>query len=257
MFIKHLLTMKHRCLIIENDAYSAKDVKSIVENHFDDISMLDPVDNIKSAKTAIDKYNPDLVISDINLKSSNAFSLFDQYETIPFKIIFITSYSKYAVEAFKISALDFLEKPFRDEDLISAIQNAMRLIDQEHYNKQLRTFFHNYNPKQTRKKLVLKNIEAIHIVSIENIIYITSDNNYSEFHINDGRKIVVSKPLKFYDEQLSSYLFFRTHQSYLVNLNSAKTFHRKDSVLELSNGTQVPVSSNKSSALIHYLSQMS
>ncbi|WP_299332969.1 LytTR family DNA-binding domain-containing protein [uncultured Psychroserpens sp.] len=246
----------HRCLIIEDDINTANDVKHIIANHFETLHILDPVDNIIDAKSIIEKEQPDLVISDINLKNDTAFSLFKQFENISFKIIFITSYSKYAVEAFKFSALDFLEKPFADDALISAVTSAMSIIDQDAYNTQIQTFFHNFNPNQNKKKLVLKNVEAVHIVSIDAIIYIKSDNNYSELYIDDGRKIVISKPLKFYDEQLRSYSFFRTHQSYLVNLDFAKTFHKKDSVLELTDGRQLPVSNNKYSALIHYLSQI-
>lgn len=249
--------MFHRCLIIEDDLHTANDVKNTIVSHFDTIQILAVTDNIIDAKECIEDLKPDIIISDINLKDDTVFTLFKQYDTIPFKIIFITSYSKYAVEAFKFSALDFLEKPFNDDALIASVTNAISIIDQENYTAQIQTFFHNFNPEQKNKKLVLKNIEAVHIVSIEAIIYVKSDNNYSEFHIEDGRKIVISKPLKFYDDQLRSYTFFRTHQSFLVNLNFAKTFHKKDSVLELSNHLHLPVSINKAAALIHYLGQMS
>ena len=249
--------MAHRCLIIEDDLFTANDIFDIITNNFQDIEMLDVVDNIKDAKTAIDQYHPDVVVSDINLKDEVVFALFKQFDIIPFKIIFITSYSKYAVEAFKFSALDFLEKPFEDMALIDAMENALEIIDLEKYNTQIQTFFHNFNSEHKNKKLVLKNLEAVHIVNIENIIYIKSDNNYSEFYINDERKIIVSKPLKFYDDQLQSYSFFRTNQSYLVNLNFAKTFHKKDSTLELSNASQIPVSNTKINALIHYLGTIS
>jgi two-component system LytT family response regulator len=247
----------HTCLIIEDDVFTANDVKDIVGENFKDIELLKPVETIGEAKFAIEQFKPDLIISDINLKDDVVFSLFKQYDSIPFKIIFITAYSKYAVEAFKFSALDFLEKPFGDQTLIDAITNALKIIDLEVYNKQIQTFFHNFNPEQKKKKLVLKNLEEVHIVSIDNIIYIKSDNNYSEFYCNDGRKIVMSKPLKLYDNQLQGYSFFRTHQSYLVNLNFAKIFHKKDSVLELINAQQIPVSHQKANALIHYLSTIS
>ncbi len=245
--------MTHSCLIIEDDVFAANDVKEIIASNFTEIKLLKSVETIREAKIAIDKFQPDLLISDINLKDDVIFSLFKQYDVVPFKIIFITSYSKYAVEAFKFSALDFLEKPFEDQTLIDAINNALKIINLEIYNKQIQTFFHNFNPQEKKKKLVLKNLEAIHIVSIEDIMYLKSDNNYTEFFVNDGRKIVMSKPLKQYDDQLQNHKFFRTHQSYLVNLNFAKVFHKKDSVLELKSKTHIPVSQNKATALIHYL----
>ena len=104
---------------------------------------------------------------------------------------------------------------------------------------------------------MLKNLEAIHIVSVENIVYVKSDNNYSEFYINDNRKIITSKPLKHYDTQLQPYAFFRTNQSFLVNLNFAKTFHKKDHMLELSSSECIPVSMNKVNALLNHLNSIS
>ena len=104
---------------------------------------------------------------------------------------------------------------------------------------------------------MLKNLEAVHIVPIEDILFVKSDNNYSEFHTTDGRKVVVSKSLKFYDEQLRSYSFFRSHQSYLVNLQFAKTFHKQDSVLELNSGEHIAVAGVKVQALLHKLAHLS
>ncbi|QNJ97627.1 LytR/AlgR family response regulator transcription factor [Constantimarinum furrinae] len=249
--------MAQSCLLIEDDVYTARDVMETLEENFPNLNLLPVAHTLAEAAKSLDNNAPDLVISDINLQDEVVFSLFQQYETIPFKIIFITSYSQYAVEAFRFSALDFLEKPFEDEALVAAVNRAITTINLEHYNLQLQTFFHNFNPEQKRKKLVLKNLEAIHIVEVGEILYIKSDNNYSEFYINDGRRIVVSKPLKLYDDQLGGQSFFRSHQSYLVNLHYAKTFHKQDSTLELTSGEQIAVSGTKVNALLHKIDSLS
>ncbi|MCZ6593934.1 MAG: LytTR family DNA-binding domain-containing protein, partial [Bacteroidetes bacterium] len=84
-----------------------------------------------------------------------------------------------------------------------------------------------------------------------------ADNNYSQFFINDGRKVLVSKPLKLYDEQLRDFTFFRSHQSYLVNLQYAKTFHKQDSTLELTSGEHIAVAGAKVGALLHNINKLS
>lgn len=248
--------MARRCLIIEDDLRTSEEVKEILESHFKDLEILPPAYTVGEAEAAISEHAPDLVISDINLGEDEVFSLFQSFETIPFKIIFITSYSKYAVQAFRFSALDFLEKPFEDNALIEAVTRAIESINLDQYNEQLKTFFHNFNPEQKKKKLVLKNLEAIHIVETDDILYVKSDNNYSEFFVNDGRKLVVSKALKMYDEQLRHLSFFRSHQSYLINLQYAKTFHKQDSMLELVTGEHVPVSGTKVGALLNKISSL-
>jgi len=249
--------MSQRCLLIEDDKLTAKDVMDVLASNFKQLELLPVAHTLTEAEVHIDRYSPDLVISDINLQDDNVFTLFQKYESVPFKIIFITAYSKYAVQAFQFSAIDFLEKPFEDEALIASVKNAIETINLDQYNQQLQTFFHNFNPQQKQKKLVLKNLEAIHIVDIENILYVKADNNYSQFFINDGRKVLVSKPLKLYDEQLRDFTFFRSHQSYLVNLQYAKTFHKQDSTLELTSGEHIAVAGAKVGALLHNINKLS
>ena len=249
--------MAQTCLIIEDNPATAAHVAAVLQSEFDNLSIVGLAGSLSEAKTMLSQHKPELVISDINLQDDVVFSLFQSLETIDFKLIFITAYNKYAVEAFKFSAIDFLEKPFEDEELVLAVRRAIESIDLDHYNQQMQAFFHNFNPQQKQKKLVLKNLEAVHIVPIEDILFVKSDNNYSEFHTTDGRKVVVSKSLKFYDEQLRSYSFFRSHQSYLVNLQFAKTFHKQDSVLELNSGEHIAVAGVKVQALLHKLAQIS
>ena len=249
--------MSQRCLLIEDDHFMAEMITDTLREHFPDLELVPVANNLSLAKEHITTHSPDLVISDINLQDEVVFTLFQQYDSIPFKIIFITSHSKYAVQAFKFSALDFLEKPFEDEALVQAVQKAIEHINMDQYNQQLKTFFHNFNPGEKKKKLVLKTLESIHIVEISDILFVKSDNNYSEFHIADSRKILVSKSLKVYDDHLQGFSFFRSHQSYLVNLDYAKTFHKQDSTLELVTGEHIAVSGAKVNALLHNLSELS
>lgn len=249
--------MKRKLLLIEDDHFMAEMILDVLKDNFSELELGPVATTLSEAESRLAEFEPDVVISDINLQDDVVFTLFQRFESIPFKIIFITSHSKYAVQAFKFSALDFLEKPFEDDALVSAVNKAIEHVDVDQYNAQLRTFFHNFNPGEKKKKLVLKNLESIHIVDIADIRFIKSDSNYSEFHINDGRKILVSKSLKLYDEQLRGFSFFRSHQSYLVNLQFAKTFHKQDSVLELYSGDHIAVSGAKVNALLHNLSELS
>ena len=249
--------MQRKLMLIEDDHFMAEMIMEVLGEHFPELDLGPVATSLSEAEKRLVEFEPDVVISDINLQDDVVFTLFQRLESIPFKIIFITSHSKYAVQAFRFSALDFLEKPFEDDALVSAVKKAVEHVDVDQYNAQLRTFFHNFNPGEKKKKLVLKNLESIHIVDISDIRYIKSDSNYSEFHIDDGRKILVSKSLKLYDEQLRGFSFFRSHQSYLVNLQFAKTFHTQDSVLELISGDHIAVSGAKVNALLHNLSELS
>lgn len=241
--------------IIEDDARMAQDIQEILFKSFPDLHLLPVATTAEEAEEALGSHPPDLLITDINLGDREVFSVLEKVSTGAYPIIFITAFSKHAVRAFKFSALQFLEKPFSDQELIEAVHEALDKIQKDDYHQMLQTFFQNYRSKERFDRLVLKNVEAVHVIPVKAIEYLKSDNNYTEVHIDDGRKIVVAKPLKHYEKQLLQQGFFRTHQSYLVNLTQAQTFHKKDSTLELQSGAQVAVSGSRSSALIEQLSR--
>ena len=242
-----------QCLIIEDDLRTAEEISKVLKSEFPDLLLRPIIATADNAKEALVNDPPDLLITDINLGNQQIFDVLETVALGAYPIIFITAYSKHAVRAFKFSALEFLEKPFSEQALIEAVSNALDKMADDDYNRMLQTFFENFKSKENFGKLVLKNVDAVHIVSISSIEYLKSDNNYTEVHIDDGRMIVVAKPLKFYEKQLVHQSFFRTHQSYLANLEHAKTYHRKDSTLELNSGAQIAVSGSRASGLIDKL----
>ena len=244
------------CIIIEDDVNSSQMVIDILGNHFPNIFVTATARGVKTAKEKVLELRPDFVVLDINLLDGDAFDLLKELDPIFFKIIFITSHDKYAVEAFKFSALDFLLKPFSPEELIAGVKKIIDELDNEKYHQQLETFFHNYGSSNEGKKIVLKNLEAIHVIDIEDIIYINSDSNYSTFVLKKDRKIMVSKTLKFFDSKLKDSNFFRSHQSYLINLDYLLSFDKKNDTIVLKGDFTLPISQSKRKMLIDFLNRM-
>lgn len=245
-----------KCLIIEDDVNMARSIAETLQKHQPMLDILPLCHTIDEVKLALSTQNPDLVISDINLGDELVFSVLENLSEINFKVIFITAYSKYAVECFKFSAIDFLEKPFSDKALLTSVNTAIASIKEDNYNTQLEAFFFNFKASRSDRKLVVKTVDTVYVIPVSTINYIKSDNNYSEIYTNDGQTLVASKPLKFYDEQLRDYGFFRSHQSYLINLNRIASIQKKDSVVHLRTGEKVPVSGTKQGALVHKLEQL-
>jgi len=244
------------CVIIEDDINSANFLQNIVLSDFPEVSIFATIASAKEAKKQLQELQPDFVIMDINLLDGDAFEVLSEIDTITFKILFITAHNQYAVEAFKFSALDFLLKPLSPKTVIASINKIISELQNEQYHNQLEAFFHNFKNSGMDKKLVLKNLDEVHIVDLADIIYVKSDNNYSTFFLSDNRKIMVSQTLKYFDEKLNGQNFFRCHQSFLVNLNCLRSIDKKNDNVQLSTGDLLPVAQSKKKVLIDFLDRM-
>lgn len=242
------------CVLIEDDYNTQQIITQIIQENFPNISIQGSASSIKNGVQLIKETDPDFIFLDVNLDDGEGFQILQSFPTPSFKIIFITSYSKYAIEAFKFSALDFVLKPFIPSDIVKAVNKVIQ--NQQHHNHldKISTLYHNhiYNSK----KIVLSNADHIHVVAIEDILYAASDNSYTTFHLVSGEKILVSKSLKSFEEKLSPYLFFRIHQRYLINLKYLEKFQKKNDKVVLAKQFSLEVSKNKKEALLSFLKDL-
>ncbi len=240
------------CFIVEDDPQAYEYAINILQQ-YENIDVLGTSDSIHNAADTIKKLQPDFIILDVFLADGNAFEFLALFETISFKIIFTTSFAKYAVDAFKFSALDYLLKPYDKQEMINALEKVSKDIHKENYQIQLKTLLQNFSTKEGPKKIVLKTTETIHIVNTEDILYAKSDNNYTTFLLNNRKEILISKPLKAFDEKLTPYNFFRVHQSFLINLSHVSSFNKRDEEVVLKEEYTIPVAQSRRKNLIEYI----
>ncbi|SNR15098.1 LytR/AlgR family response regulator transcription factor [Tenacibaculum jejuense] len=242
------------CIIIEDNKNTVDVLQDIIKNNFPSIKVLGTATSIEKGISILNTYKPDFIFLDINLDDGEGFSILKEFPNADFKIIFITSYSKYAIQAFKFSALDFILKPFTPNEICQAIDKVIENKINNDQKEKLDTFLHNYNSQS--KKIVLSDIDHLHVVPIEEIIYASSENSYTIFTLKNKEEIVVSKSLKSFDEKLAPYSFIRIHQRYLINIEYVEKFHKKNEEILLSNKTILPVSKAKKEQLIRALKKL-
>jgi len=244
--------------IIDDEQPTRKMISNIILQEMHEIEIVTEADSVETGFQNIRKFYPDLVLLDINLPDGTAFDLLQKFEKIDFKIIFITAYQEYAIKAFKFSAIDYLLKPIDPDDLINAINKANEWYDLKNFQLKLNTFLSNLKSgSKEDKRIVLRTSEAMHVVSIHDIIRCEADKSYTQFFLTDGRKPIVSKTLKDFDELLSPYGFFRSHQSHLMNLNYLESFEKRDGgYVLMKDKSIVPVSVRKKEELISILENL-
>ncbi|MBN1186025.1 MAG: response regulator transcription factor [Bacteroidales bacterium] len=248
-----------RTLIIEDELPILENIQATLEKYCPNIEIVAVASNLADARSAIEEQGPELVLSDINLPDGTTFDMLGQLHEINFKIIFITAYEEYAIRAIKYSALDYLVKPIDPKELISAVDKADKSIEVEDSRIKLSALMLNIKDYADKlKKIVLKTSKSIFLVDVQDIIYCNSDGPYTEFFLDDGRKILVSKGIKEYEDLLKDAGFLRVHQSYIVNLNYIDRYERYDGgCLILKKGKEIPVSHRKRDKLLQLLNTIS
>lgn len=248
----------NKCLIVEDDTETRETILDILQKNFYNLELV-TAGNLQEAEAQFINYQPKLLILDVNLPDGTSFDLLNKIYQSPnlFKIIFITAFSNYAVEAFKFSALDFLLKPFLPKELVESVKKAVANFEEQHYKKQLEVFFQAFQREnQQPRKMVLKTTDQIHVIETDEILQAKSDNNYTIFHLEDNTEIMVAQPLKSFDARLSPLGFLRVHQSHLVNLRHVKIFQKRQDSLVLTNKVVVPVAQSKKSQLVESLENL-
>ena len=237
------------CLIIEDNIEQNRMNKAVLSAHLKSITHFDQAFNIKEAELKLKHAHPDIILADVHLGDGNIFDLLKQLPNLKSKLIFTTSHSEYAIEAFKFSALSYLLKPYSEEDLIDQVSKTIAIINQENYYQQIDVLFHNLKNEKQSKRIVLKNHDLIHVVDIEDIYYAKADNNYTQFYCADDKNILVSKSLKTFETELAKQQFFRCHHSYLINLKKIKALHKSADAVILDDDSTIPIASRKKKLL--------
>lgn len=186
------------------------------------------------------------------MPDGTGFDILNAIENKNFSVVFITAFDRFAIKAFEFSAVGYLVKPFKISNLINTID---RILEQQEKNQKdssapYKILLESYSDQKIRK-IVVPNNDGFTVVMLDEILYINSVRNYSEFHLSNNTRLLTSKPLINYDTLLSELGFFRIHHSYLINLSHLKAFVRSEGgVVKMINGDLLPVSRQKKSELM-------
>lgn len=243
-------------IIIEDMADALQLLRSDLESHHPEIKVIDTARSVVEAAKILRKTQPDILFLDIMLGDGTGFDILEIFPDLSSKIIFVTASDEYAIRAFKFAAIDYVLKPYSNEDLATAITRAKEQIEP---NKERLSILKNTlaAPEAKPDKISLHTLDKIIIVSLENIVRCEADNNNTVFYLKEGKKIFVTKTLKYFADMLSSYEFLRVHQSHLVNMQCINAFIKSDGgYLLLKNKETVPVSVRKKAEVIEMLDRM-
>ncbi|MRT17975.1 response regulator transcription factor [Vitellibacter sp. q18] len=246
-----------KVIIIDDEAHCIEVLKDLIKKVHPDYEISGVFTNPMEGLLFIENHPPDLLFLDIEMPHLNGFALLDKLLPIDFDIIFTTAYDRYAIRAFNYSAINYLLKPISERNIVTALANwekRRKKISFEQW-RLFQSSIENSNQKCT--KIALPTGIGFNIVEIRNIIRCQSDNNYTNFFLMDGTKILISRTLKEIDDILSEQKFLRVHQSHLINPKFVKGILKQDGgSLIMADDTEIPVSRQKRKQINEILETM-
>jgi two-component system LytT family response regulator len=243
-------------IIIEDNPDALHLLKSNIERHHPEIDIINTAQSVVEAAKILRKSQPDILFLDIMLGDGTGFDVLEIFPNLSSKLIFVTASDEYAIRAFKFAAIDYVLKPYSEDDLNKAIQRAKAQLQP---NKERLSILKETlaAPEAKPDKISLHTLDKIIIVNLDDIVRCEADNNNTIFYLKDSPKVFVTKTLKYFADMLSSYEFLRVHQSHLVNIQFISAFIKTDGgYLLLKNKETVPVSVRKKVEVIEILDRM-
>lgn len=242
-----------RCIAIDDEPLALRQISGYISK----IPFLELVSTFRSAIAAqewLKENEIDLIFVDINMPDMTGVE-FVQTLDVPAMVIFTTAYAEYAIEGFKLSAIDYLLKPFGLQDITRASEKALSLYELLQLQKEQKADSEeDVNATEGEVDEGVISIHAdrkTHIVKLASIIYVESAGEYIRLHLADGTKLVTLYRLKNMESSLQSSQFMRVHRSYIINM-SYITGYTKGRVF-LQGDDYVPIGDNYKEQFMNYV----
>lgn len=246
-----------KAIVIEDEINVREGFLKLIKAFCPEIEVIKTAENVEHGIQLVDSTDFDLLFLDIHLPDGSGFDLMHRVANKNFQLIFVTAYDKYAIDAFKLSAVDYLLKPVSPDLLQKAIVKVKANQKELKREEQLEILNTHFQRKEQTNKVILKDQESIHLVKISDILFCKAEGSYTTFYLADGRQIMTSMNLKEYDQLLTPYQFTRCHHSYLVNIHEIREVRKADGgYLNMSDGSLIPISTRKKALILEEINRV-
>lgn len=198
--------------------------------------------SVKQGYQLIKEIQPDVVFLDVQMNDGTAFDLLDMLDEMLFKVIFTTAHDHFAIDALRMSAIDFLLKPLKMNELKNAIDRLNKVTT---YARQQRDPLAEPSGSNLHSpRIAVNSLQKICYIPVRDIIFCKANGPYTEIHLREGTYLMASKTLSHFDDILIDFNFYRVHRSYLINMNEVLELHKVTNSVLMSNGIKIRISYN-------------
>lgn len=251
-----------KAIIVDDELVACKNLQYLLARHTEvTVNIAGVARDTTYARVLLEQHAPDVVFLDIDMPNETGLDFLVKMPDCPFEVIFVTAYDEYAINAFKLNAIDYILKPVNPDELYKAVKKVYEKVLFKEFAKKHPISYHAlarqiYDPS-LQDTIVLKNAGDIEVVAINNVIYVAADGSYSKIaYLQNGKEkhIIMSYPIADYEKMLPGNIFFRIHKSYLVNCNYISRLVKEEQAFAvLNNDCRLPVSRRRNNELVSFL----
>jgi len=247
-----------RTVIVDDEPDAVRFIESIIGEYCSDIEVVGKAHSAKEGVDVIRDAAPDLVFLDVQMPHGTGFDLLSSLPEKTFDVIFITAFNHYAIQAIKFSAVDYILKPININEFLQAVKKVQdKQAGGERQSLNYEALLENIRSPRP-SKLAIPTADGIEYLNTLEIIRLEADRSYSWFYMTGGKKHLVSRNLKEYQELLGDLNFFRPHNSHLINLEHVHKFIRHEGgYIEMDDGSAVPISRGKRDLFLVQMAKIS
>jgi two-component system LytT family response regulator len=225
-----------KALIIDDERLARNELRRMLKN-FPEIEIAGEARNSDEARDHILHLHPDLLFLDIQMPGGDGFQLLERLENVPL-VIFTTAFDHYALKAFEVSALDYLQKPIAPDHLAAAIAkvSAHRAPPSSVHSAK--------NATDADRQIFVRDGGRCWFVTVKNIALMESEGNYTRLHF-DGNRPMLLRSLTDLQERLDPAIFFRANRKQIINLKfveSIAPWPNEGYLVKLKGGFQIEMS---------------
>lgn len=228
-----------KCIAIDDEPLALRQIMSYIDRT-EQLELVAACRSAHEAQEVLAAEHVDLIFVDINMPDMSGLD-FVRSLTSNYYIVFTTAHSEFALEGFKLNALDYLLKPFSYDEFMKASHKAISLVDLVERCR-VAEAAQNEAEEADQGCLSVKADYKTQLVKIADIVYLESAGEYVRLHIEGGQTITTLFRLKNMETSLPANNFLRVHRSYIVNLKRISSYTKERIFLD--NGEYIPLGEN-------------
>lgn len=232
---------KLTAIIVDDEFYGRENLKKIIENYCQEIEILGCADSAENARELVRIHKPDAVFLDISMPVLDGFDFLNEYDERQFMVVIVSAHEEYGINAVKSGAVDYILKPINIKELRQTVKKLLSAKNK------------NIKPEVSHEtdKLVVPESHGFDVLVFDDIIRLEAEGCYTKIVTKDGKKKIVSRTLKDFEDTLPKDKFFRIHKSHLINLNYVKNYSNiSGNFVTMTDGNRIEISRRKAPEFI-------